>query len=129
MSKNAQRENTEQENKIRTYLAILGIIGAIIASGIGAFLGATASHNYDVMKSDEEIKSVANIFYSDLSSMDYFLISINETIDEKLQDKNLPFYMTSCLYYPDNGLYYVYNSKISSFDYPIASILRYFIPI
>ena len=119
------------EKALTILLLFVGVIAAIGVAFVAAYIGASEQAKvasiYDRQKSELEEKNIANMFYTDISNMDYLLISLNKDLP---QVSTRLYYEPSCMYYLDSGIYYTYREKISSLDNPIAkNITRFYLDL
>lgn len=119
-----ERGIKKYKESIYVFLAIIGIIATMIAAFLGAAYGAEKAYGYDLQKSEIQEKNIAQALYIDIKSLDSTLKVADEQLkNSNEKDRSYGYH----IFYPENGIYYSYQTEISSLDYPIAkNITRFY---
>jgi len=113
---NGDKSGTDEKQfKITTIVAILAIIGAILAAGFGAYWGVT-------FQNDARKQTTAKLVYDDIDRMNWSLNHLSKMITE--HPNALPYIYTPV--YEDNEIYYSSRFDIASLDDNVARNISIF---
>jgi len=110
-------KNNEDSLKfwITTIIAIIAIIGAIVAAGLGAYWGVT-------IQNDNIKQNTAKLLYDDIDNLNWTLDHLNQMIIEHPNSRQYIFTPI----YPENGIFYSARSDIAALDYDVARNITIF---
>jgi hypothetical protein len=104
----------QPEGNIVPIAAILTIFGAIVAAGLGAYLGV-------YMQNVNKQQTTAQLVYDDIDNLNWTLHNLSQMIIEN--PDTVPYIITPIY---DNGLYYSYRSDIASLDTNVSRNISIF---
>lgn len=124
-----ERKIKAHKESIYVIIAILAIIGTIVASYLGADYAAKNTYSFDRQKSEIHEETVAKLIYLDLL---YLNSTVNRQYDNiECQDRRFSYNSNSKLIiigniYPSNALYYSYRPEIASLNFSLANNITRF---